>query len=160
MFRTSVVRSCWIIHRTSSLGWRQAIPLSHFEKGFAMRPINVVLIHHDAVSAERLAASLRGQFRNLVVANSLEEASSVLARLQAPFVVVDLELIRMADLKKLCAKFPSTAFVCIHRLADDRMWTEALSMGAVDCCYSSDVHGILLASERYVVLSRKHTAAA
>src|ERR1039458_1469984 len=40
-----------------------------------------------------------------------------------------LELISMAELKKLCSQFPSTAFVCVHRLADDQMWTEALAMG-------------------------------
>ena len=71
-----------------------------------------------------------------------------------PFAVVDLELIGIPELKQLCAQFPSTAFVCIHRLADDRMWSEALAAGAVDCCCSSDMHGILLASERYVVLTR------
>jgi len=125
-----------------------------------MRPINVVLAYHDAASAERLAASLRNQFRNLVVAKSREEASSALKRLRPPFAVLDLELISMPEVKQVCAEFPSTAFVCIHRLADDRMWSEALAVGAVDCCYSSDVHGILLASERYVVLSRSRAAAA
>jgi len=125
-----------------------------------MRPINVVLAYHDALSAERLAGSLRNQFRSLAIAKSYEETSSALVRLRAPFAVVDLELIGMAELKKLCSQFPSTAFVCIHRLADDRMWSEALAAGAVDCCHSSDVHGILLASERYVVLSRAHVAAA
>ncbi len=125
-----------------------------------MRPINVVLAYHDALSAERLAASLRNQFRSLVVAKSLEEACSAIARLRAPFAVIDLELIGAAELKRLCDRFPSTAFVSIHRLADDRMWTEALAAGAVDCCHSSDVHGILLASERYVVLSRARVAAA
>ena len=125
-----------------------------------MRPINVVLAYHDPLSAERLAAVLRSQFRNLVVVKSPEEVSSAVARLRAPFAVVDLELISLPELKRLCAQFPSTAFVCIHRLADDRMWTEALAMGAVDCCRSGDVHGILLASERYVVLSRSHPAAA
>ena len=125
-----------------------------------MRPINVVLAYHDALSAERLAASLRNQFRSLAIAKSYEEAAAALTRLRAPFAVVDLELVGMAELKQLCARFPSTAFVCIHRLADDRMWTEALAAGAVDCCYSGDVHGILLASERYVVLSRPHVAAA
>jgi hypothetical protein len=40
------------------------------------------------------------------------------------------------------------------------MWSEALAMGAVDCCHSGDLHGILLASERYVVLSRSQSAAA
>jgi len=125
-----------------------------------MRPINAVLAYHDPLSAERLAVVLRSQFRNLVVAKSPDEVSSAVARLRAPFAVVDLELIGLPELKQLCTRFPSTAFVCIHRLADDRMWAEALAMGAVDCCHSGDVHGILLASERYVVLSRSHSAAA
>ena len=125
-----------------------------------MRPINAVLAYHDPLSAQRLVGVLRSQFRNLVVAQSPDEVSSAVARLRAPFAVVDLELISLPELKQLCAQFPSTAFVCIHRLADDRMWTEALAMGAVDCCHSADVHGILLASERYVVLSRSHSAAA
>ena len=38
-----------------------------------MRPINVVLAYHDALSAERLAASLRNQFRSLAIAKSYEE---------------------------------------------------------------------------------------
>ena len=124
-----------------------------------MRPINVVLAHHDAVSAERLAASLRKQFNNLTVANTGDEIVSAIGRFRAPFAVVDLEVISMADLKKLCSQFPSTAFVCVHRLADDRMWSEALATGAVDCCLADDVHSILLAAERYVVL-RRHSATA
>jgi hypothetical protein len=125
-----------------------------------MRPINAVLAYHDPLSAERLAAVLRSQFRNLVVAKSQDDVGSAVARFRAQFAVVDLELIGLPELKQLCAQFPATAFVCIHRLADDRMWTEALAMGAVDCCRSTDVHGILLASERYVSLSRAHFAAA
>jgi len=125
-----------------------------------MRPINVVLAHHDPVSAERLAASLGKEFRNLVVAKSTEEARSAVARFRAPFAVVDLELIGLAELRELCQNFPSTAFVCIHRLADDRMWAQALSNGAVDCCHCNDLRGILMASERYVVISRARGAAA
>ena len=132
---------------------------SAISKGFAMRPINVVLAYHDPRSAERLATSIRKQFRSLVVAKSVDEASSSIARLRAPFAVVDLEMVPAAELKQLCNQFPSTAFVCVHRLADDRMWTEALANGAVDCCNSSDVRGILLASERYVSLN-SHAAAA
>lgn len=125
-----------------------------------MRPINVVLAHHDAVSAERLAASLVKEFRNLVVAKSAEETRSAVARFRAPFAVLDLELIDMAEVKDLCRTFPATAFVCIHRLADDRMWTQALAHGAVDCCHCNDLRGILQASERYVVINRSRSAAA
>ncbi len=125
-----------------------------------MRPINAVLAHHDAGSAERLAATLGKQFRNLLVAKSFDETRSALARYHAPFAVVDLELISPAELRELCREFPHTAFVCVHRLADDRMWSDALAMGAVDCCCSADVRGILMASERYVVLSSRGRAAA
>jgi len=125
-----------------------------------MRPINAVLALHDPGSAQYLAASLAKEFRNLPVAKSADELRSSVARFRAPFAVVDLELISLAELKALCHEFPATAFVCIHRLADDRMWSQALEMGAVDCCHCDDLRGILLAAERYVVLSRGRTAAA
>jgi hypothetical protein len=125
-----------------------------------MRPINAVLAHQDSASAQFLAASLTKEFRNLLVAKSALEMRSSIARYRAPFAVVDLELISLTTLKELCHEFPATAFVCVHRLADDRMWAEALAMGAVDCCHPNDLRGILLAAERYVVLSRGKTAAA
>jgi hypothetical protein len=125
-----------------------------------MRPINVVFAHHDAVLAERLAASLNKQFRNLVLAKSSQEVKSAVARFRSPFAVVDLELVSLAELEELCRGFPSTAFVCVHRLADDGLWSDALAVGAVDCCDSADVPGVLLASERYVVLSRGRSSAA
>jgi hypothetical protein len=40
------------------------------------------------------------------------------------------------------------------------MWSDALAAGAVDCCHCDDLAGILVASERYVVLSRRRAASA
>lgn len=125
-----------------------------------MRPINAVLAHRDPGAAQYLAGSLTKEFRNLLVARSAFELRSSVARFRAPFAVVNLELIGLPELKELCREFPATAFVAVHRLADDRMWAEALAMGAVDCCQSDDLRGILMAAERYVVLSRSRTAAA
>ena len=125
-----------------------------------MRPINAVLAHHDTESAQRLGDSLRKEFRNLVVTKSTPELRSAVARFRAPFAVIDLELVDFGELKELCHDYPATAFVCVHRLADDRMWSEALAMGAVDCCHCEDLRGILMASEKYVVLSRARAAAA
>ncbi len=124
-----------------------------------MRPINVVLAHRDQRAAETLAGLLRKQFRNLTVAASLEETRSAVARMRAPFAVLDLELVGFAEVKQLCSEFPSTAFVCMHRLADEAIWAEALSVGAVDCCLPGDLNGILQASERYVEMNQ-HAAAA
>jgi len=125
-----------------------------------MRPINAVLAYQDPASAQYLASSLTREFRNLLIARSAVELRSSLAHYRAPFAVIDLELISLPQVKELCHEFPATAFVCIHRLADDRMWAEALAMGAVDCCHSQDLRGILLAAERYVVLRRGRSAAA
>ena len=125
-----------------------------------MRPINAVLAHREPGAAQQLTASLNKEFRNLLVAKTDFELRSSVARYRAPFAVVDLELISLAKLKELCHEFPATAFVCVHRLADDRMWAEALAAGAADCCQSNDLRGILMAAERYVVLNRSKSAAA
>jgi len=123
-----------------------------------MRPFNAVLAHRNPQSVEPLMASLRKQFRNLLLAGSLDEARSAVARFRASFAVLDLELIRLAEVKELCSEFPATAFVCVHRLADDLMWSQALAAGAMDCCLTSDLKSILDASERYVALSRQAAA--
>ena len=114
-----------------------------------MRPMNVVLVHHDSLVARGLADSLRPQFRKLVIVNSLPEAQSEIARLRAVFVIVDLELLSYSDVKKLCSEFPNTVVASVHRLADESMWLQSLAVGAVDCCQANDVRGLLRASERY-----------
>ena len=123
-----------------------------------MRPINVVLVHHDPLMARGLAESLRPQFRKLVIVNNLVEARAEIARLRAAFVVVDLELLSYSDVQKLCSEFPSTVVASVHRLADESMWLQSLAVGAVDCCQINDIRGLLRASERYAAAAM--TAAA
>jgi DNA-binding response OmpR family regulator len=114
-----------------------------------MRPVNVVLAHHDPVVARALAESLRPEFRKLTIVNTLAQAESEIARLRANYVIVDLELFSYADLRNLCSEFPATLFATVHRLADETMWLQSLAVGAVDCCQSNDVRGLLRVSERY-----------
>lgn len=114
-----------------------------------MRPMNVVLAHHDPVMSRALAESLRHQFRKLVIVNTLANAEAEIARLRANYVIVDLELFSYAELERLCSEFPLTLFTTVHRLADETMWLQSLAVGAVDCCQSNDVRGLLRASERY-----------
>jgi len=114
-----------------------------------MRPISVVLAHHDPVVARALAESLRPQFRKLAIVNTVSDTETEIARLRAGFVIVDLELLSYADLQRLCSEFPATTFASVHRLADEAMWLQSLAVGAVDCCQSTDVRGLLRASERF-----------
>jgi hypothetical protein len=48
--------------------------------------------------------------------------------------------------------------VCTHRLADERMWTDALAAGAADCCHSSDVRAIVMAASNVKPVSHAHAA--
>jgi hypothetical protein len=89
-----------------------------------------------------------------------EEVRTAIARLRAPFAVVDLELINFSALEELCKEFPATAFVSIHRLADDDMWSHSLAVGAVDCCLASDLRYVLQASDRYVSIKEEQSVPA
>ncbi len=115
-----------------------------------MRSIDAVLLHQDSLLAQSLQQSLAEHFRKLTVVNSAPELQAAIARLRAGFAVVDLEVVNYGELKRLCAEFPGTAFVGVHRLADEVMWSTVLQAGGVDCCTPSDVHGLIAASEKYV----------
>ena len=125
-----------------------------------MRPLNIVLSHHNAASARSLADRLRQQFRNVALAPSPVEIPSAIGRMRATVALVDLELVSLSELRQLCNTFPTTAFVAIHRLADEQMWSDALAAGAVDCCQSNDVHGMVRAADRSVVSERARAAVA
>lgn len=125
-----------------------------------MRPISVVLAHQDPATAEGLARSINKQFITFATVNTEEDFRSAIARLRAPLAVVDLELVNFSALEELCREFPATAFVSVHRLADDAMWSESLAVGAVDCCLASDLRRILQASDRYVAIKEEHAITA
>ena len=125
-----------------------------------MRPINVVLAHHDPQSAAHLLARLRTEFRKVVLVNSADELRYAVARLRAALALVDLELMSYRDIRELSRDFPAAGVVSIHRLADERMWSESLAYGAADCCQSNDVASILHAADRYTTQARAAAAAA
>jgi hypothetical protein len=55
-------------------------------------------------------------------------------------------------------EFDGVRVICNHRVADEEMWTRTLSVGADDCCPSSDMRGILSSAVRENQISR-HMAA-
>jgi DNA-binding NarL/FixJ family response regulator len=125
-----------------------------------MRPVRVVLAHHDPASAEGLVRSVQHQFLNFAIVNTTDELRKSISGTQAPLAVVDLELAGFSQVGELCHEFPTTAFVCIHRLADDAMWSQSLAAGAVDCCYASDLLHVLQAAEHYIAFKEAHAPSA
>src|SRR5271166_6411206 len=98
-----------------------------------MPPIHVVLARHDPAQSDSLVRLIQQQFLNLATVNSAEEARNAIARTRASLAVVDLEVVGLSQLGELCREFPATAFVCIHRLADDDMWSRSLAASPATC---------------------------
>ncbi|HEV3038976.1 MAG TPA: hypothetical protein VHA33_14455 [Candidatus Angelobacter sp.] len=123
-----------------------------------MKPLSIVVAQSNAKAAESLARSLHHHFRVVNLARSVNELRNSIPRHRADVAVVDLELAAFAEIQELSKEFSATTIVCTHRLADEKMWTEALAMGAADCCNASDVRAIVMAATNIKPLSHAHAA--
>ena len=99
-----------------------------------MEPLSVVLYHNDPRTAQTLAVSLSQHFDSVYLAGTYQEVSPAVARHRAGVVVLDLETSGPDEVKRLHHEFPSLCIVGTHRLADDKLWAEAMSLGASDIC--------------------------
>lgn len=123
-----------------------------------MKPLSVVVAQSNSKTAEMLAKSLDNHFRVVHMAGNLMELRLAIPKLRADVVIVDLELAALSEVRQLKREFSTTTIVCTHRLADEKMWMDALAAGAVDCCYSSDVRAIVLAASHTKPISHAHAA--
>ena len=123
-----------------------------------MKPLTLVVAQHDPHNAEALALTLQSHFKGVTLAHDLEELRRAILQNRCDVAVVDLEMAPLAEVDRLRREFNNLDVVCTHRLADDRLWTEALSAGAVDCCHPSDVRGIVLAANRTSIMARTTAA--
>lgn len=123
-----------------------------------MKPLSVVVAQSNAKAGETLAKSLYNHFRVVTTADSLNDLVHSIPKHHADVAIIDLELADIRQVKELVRQFSGTTVVCTHRLADEKMWTEALAAGAADCCHSSDVRAIVLAASNVKPLSHAHAA--
>jgi len=115
-----------------------------------MEPLSVVLFQTDPSTAKNLAASLSKHFQAVYLAGTYQEVSPAVMRHHAGAVVLDLETSGSGEVERLHRQFPALCIVGTHRLADDKLWAEAMSLGASDICeprnddvVRSVLHGIL-----------------
>lgn len=123
-----------------------------------MKPLSIVVAQSNSKTAEVLAKSLYNHFRVVNVAGDLDELRHAIPKHRADVAIVDLELAALPEVQQLKRDFEATRIICTHRLADEKMWSEALSVGAADCCYNSDVRAIVLAASDTKPLSHAHAA--
>lgn len=99
-----------------------------------MEPLSVVLYQNDPRTAQTLAVGLSQHFAEVYTAHSYAEVGPAVARNHAGALVLDLETSGPGEVKRLHQEFPSLCIVGTHRLADDKLWAEAMSLGASDIC--------------------------
>jgi DNA-binding NarL/FixJ family response regulator len=123
-----------------------------------MKPLSVVVAQGNSKTAEMLAKSLYNHFRAVQLFRTLDELRQAIPSNRADVAIVDLELASLHEVQQLKREFSNTTIVCTHRLADEKMWMDALAAGASDCCYSSDVRAIVLAASHTRTVSHAHAA--
>jgi DNA-binding NtrC family response regulator len=99
-----------------------------------METRSVVLYQKDPRTAQTLAASLSQHFGSVHLVQSYKEVSPIVAKHRAEALVLDLETSGPGEVERLHHEFPSLCIVGTHRLADDKLWAEAMSLGATDIC--------------------------
>ena len=99
-----------------------------------MEPLSVVLYQNNPRTAQTLAVSLSQHFVSVYLARSYEEVRPAVARQHAEALVLDLETSGPNEVERLHREFPGLCIVGTHRLADDKLWAEAMSLGAADIC--------------------------
>jgi hypothetical protein len=98
--------------------------------------------------------------QDLTTVHAVQDIRATVPRLRAQLAIVNLELVKYSELAELCKEFPATAFVGVHRLADDTIWMQALAAGAVDCCVTADLPRILENAGHYVTIKEAEGIAA
>ena len=99
-----------------------------------MESLRVVLYQKDPGTAQSLAVNLSKIFESVYMAASYEEIGRTLAQHRAEAVVIDLETFGPGEVQRLHHDYPDLCIVGTHRLADDKLWAEAMSLGASDIC--------------------------
>jgi hypothetical protein len=99
-----------------------------------METSSLVIYHSDPRKAQALAVSLSKHFEPVKLVRKYEEVSPAILRLHAEVLVLDLETSQADAVRRLHREFPSLCIVATHRLADDGVWTEAMTQGASDVC--------------------------
>ncbi|MFY9673882.1 MAG: hypothetical protein WB817_12170 [Terriglobales bacterium] len=120
-----------------------------------MEPLSLVVYHNDPGTAQALMVSLSQHFAPVKLVKHYEEVSPTVARERAAVLVLDLEASQSDAIRHLHQKFPSLCIVATHRLADDRVWTEAMNQGAADVCQPRKEQVV-----DSVLRERRHCAAA
>lgn len=122
-----------------------------------MQALSVLVFQGDRRVAQALSGVLTEHFSMVHVAESLEELRLLIPRYRTDVAIVDVELVRLAEIERIHREFPGVSLVCTHRVADEEMWATVLNAGASDMCPTYDTRSIVMSTMRQYAQS--HAAA-
>jgi DNA-binding NtrC family response regulator len=113
-----------------------------------MQALTIIVFQRDPRLAQSLASTLSHHYHAVHIADSVDELRVDIARHRAEVAVLDIEATNLREVARLHSEFPGVSIVCTHRVADEEMWTAALTAGASDMCPACDTDGIATSAER------------
>jgi len=124
-----------------------------------MQALTIIVFQRDPRLAQSLSSTLSHHYHAVHLADSVEEMRVDIARHRADVAVLDIEAANLGEVARLHREFPGVSIVCTHRVADEEMWTAALTAGASDMCPACDTQGIAVSAERSVTFLQAHATA-
>lgn len=120
--------------------------------------LSVVVVESDSKLARSLVSGLSSDFHFTYMTCCGDELRQRLASNLPQAVVLDMECLRLADVRNLHHDFPQLPIVCTHRIPDEKLWIAALEAGAADVCPTSDVNHALHSLVRIVAVAKSAAA--
>ncbi|MGA9527829.1 MAG: hypothetical protein WBS24_06920 [Terriglobales bacterium] len=99
-----------------------------------MEPRKLVVYQNDPRAAQALVVSLSQHFESVRLASRYDEVRPAITGTHADVLILDMEKCQPGEIALLHHEFPSLCIVGTHRLADERLWAQALNQGAADVC--------------------------
>ena len=106
----------------------------------------IVILQANPTRAENLASRSKSVSQAVFIVQSLPELQALVAQFPISVGVVDLGLVTVQEVVGL--RNHGLEIVCTHHTPDDRMWTQAMDAGALDCCFDDDVPAICRAIQQ------------
>jgi hypothetical protein len=96
----------------------------------------IVILQKDPARVQNLVSKVRSVSEAVFIVQSLLELRRLLSQFPIQIGVLDLGLVTLQEIVDL--RRHGMEIVCTHHTPDDVMWTEALEVGALDCCFDDD----------------------
>jgi hypothetical protein len=92
----------------------------------------VVIAHYEPKTAEELAHHLRPHSARVIVAENVSNLRPLILHHEARVAVLDLDLVKVEEVRQLARTFRNLTIVCTHPAPDDRMWVPRWTPGQLN----------------------------